>query len=536
MRASRRDGLASDSYYRGMRSFSLSLIGCVVLVAGCTPAPEALSGKVLIYGRGNDAVTLDPADAEDGESVKTITNVFDTLVTYDDNGTDLVPALAESWTQNESGTEWTFKLRQGVTFHDDTPFDADAVVFTFDRLINPDFPDRNGAAVPYRADYAVIEKVEAKGPYEVSFTLKRPSGIFLRKLAMFPAAIVSPGAVKEMKEGFKSNPVGTGPFVFGEWVPGERLSMLANPKHWRGAPKVDQVILKPILEPAARKRQLSGGEIHMADELSIPVRKQVREDKNLKLDTCPGMNTAYIAMNNERPPFNDPRARRAIAHAIDKEAIARSAYEGEGQIATTLVPKAMWGHHDGIQNYTYDPEKAKALLKEAGIAPGTKVKFFAMRNSRPYMPSPEQVTAIVTQQLKEIGLDPVVHSPDWGNYLNQVGNGEHDICLMGWQTDNADPDNFLFALLDKENAIPPKAHNLSFYKSEPVHELLIAAQGETDQAKRLELYKKAQEIIHEDCPIVPLMHLDLAVGKRLNVEGYKLHPTGLVILRNTELK
>jgi peptide/nickel transport system substrate-binding protein len=299
---------------------------------------------------------------------------------------------------------------------------------------------------------------------------------------------------------------------------------------------VSGVIFKPIFEPAARRRQLLSGEIHMADELSIPVRKQIKEDAGLVLETAPGMNTAYLAMNNDRPLFKDRRVRQAIAHAIDKEAIARSAYEGEGTIATTLVPKAMWGHHPTLTSYSYDPEKSRGLLKEAGVAQGTKVIFYAMRNSRPYLPSPEQVTAIITQQLKEIGLDPVVQSPDWASYLDQVGNGEHDICLMGWQTDNADPDNFLYALLDKENATPPKAHNLSFYRSEEVHALLVKGQGETDQSARLEFYLKAQEIIHEDCPMVPLMHLDLAVAKTKNVVGYKLHPTGLVMLRTTVLE
>ncbi len=457
------------------------------------------SDSILIYGRGQDAVTLDPADAEDGESVKILTNVFDTLVHYDENGTDIVPALAEKWEVSADGKLWKFSLREGVRFHDGTPFDADSVAFTFGRLIDPKSPHRYGAANPYRADYAVIERVEVINPSEVVFHLRQPSGVFLRKLAMFPASMVSPRALAESKESFRTQPVGTGPFRFVEWLPKERLTLAAFTEHWRGSPKVSEVIFKPIFEPAARRRQLLSGEIHMADELSIPVRKQIKEDAGLVLETAPGMNTAYLAMNNDRPLFKDLRVRQAIAHAIDKEAIARSAYEGEGTIATTLVPKAMWGHHPKIENYPFDPEKSRSLLKEAGVLPGTKIIFYAMRNSRPYLPSPEQVTAIIAQQLKEIGFDPVVQSPDWSSYLDQVGNGEHDICLMGWQTDNADPDNFLYALLDKENAVPPKAHNLSFYRSDQVHELLVKGQQETDQSVRLELYLKAQEIIHRDC-------------------------------------
>jgi peptide/nickel transport system substrate-binding protein len=511
------------------------LIALTFLGACSAPAPE-LGGNVLIYGRGSDAVTLDPADAEDGESVKVITNIFDTLVFYSDDGTDLVPALATSWATSNDGKTWTLQLREGVTFHDGSAMDAAAVAFTFDRLIDPKNEHRYGAAVPYRADYAFIERVEATGTLEVTFHLRSPSGIFLRKLAMFPASIVSPAAVKEKKDRFKDEPIGTGAFAFREWLPGERFTMSANAFHWRGKPALEEVIFKPILEPAARRRQLVSGEIHMADELSIPVRQQLRKDGGVVVDDSPGMNTAYLAMNNSRPPFDDVRVRRAIAHAIDKSAIARSAYEGEGQIATTLIPRAMWGRHEGVEDYPYDPGRARELLAEAGIAPGMKIKFFAMRNSRPYMPSPEQVTAIVLEQLRQVGFDPQVFSPDWAQYLDQVGNGEHDVCLMGWQTDNADPDNFLHALLDKENAHPPKAHNLSFYMSDAVHDLLLEGQRETDQSRRLEIYLKAQEIIHGDCPMVPLMHLDLAVGRRENVVGYRLHPTGLVILRGTSLR
>lgn len=504
--------------------------------SACTPTPVGDPSRTLIYGRGDDSVTLDPADAEDGESVKIITNVFDTLVHYADDSAQLVPALATEWSVSEDGRRWSFKLREGVEFHDGSVFDADAVVFTFNRLIDPNCADRADAAVPYRADYSVIERVEAAGPREVVFHLKRPSGVFLRLAAMFPASIVSPKAVRELGRDVKKHPVGTGAFRFQEWRGKEYVTIVAHESHWRGRPKLDQVIFKPILEPAARRRQLAGGEIHMADELSIPVRQQIRSDSSLVLQTCPGMNTAYLAMNNDHKPFDDPRVRRAIAHAIDKEAIARSAYENEGTIATTLIPKAMWGHHVGIVDYPHDPAKAKELLREAGVEPGTKIKFMAMRNGRPYMPSPDQAAAIVTQSLREIGFDPVVHSPDWSQYLDQVGRGEHDICLFGWITDTADPDNFLYALLDKDNAVLPKAHNVCFYRSEPVHELLIQAQQETKQEKRAELYLKAQEIIHQDCPMVPLMHLDLATGLRPEVEGYRVHPTGLVILRNTSLK
>lgn len=510
-----------------------------ILLAGCGSAPipgETDQPGVLIYASGADATTLDPADAEDGESAKVLVNVFDTLVTYPLDSADLVPGLATEWSESPDRLAWTFKLREGVKFHDGTPFNADAVVFSMNRLIDPTNPHRYGAKLPYGSDFQVIESVTAQGPYAVVFKLKRPSGVLLRNLAMFVAGIVSPTAVQADKENCKIHPVGTGPFQFDSWLPGEKLSIVANPDHWQGPPGVRQVIFKPIAEPAARLRQLKTGEIDMADGLSIPVREQIKADPGLKLLTSGGMNIGYLGMNTSRPPFDNPLVRKAVAHAIDKAAILASAYDNAGNVATTPIPRNLWGFDPDVPDYPYDPGKAKELLAEAGVKPGTKIQFWAMRNSRPYMPAPEKIAAMVQQQLRDIGLEPEILSPPWSQYLDQVGNGEHQMCLMGWSTDNADPNNFLYNLLDKDHAVPPNANNNCFYKSDPLHEILIAAQEESDQAKRADLYRQAQRIIHEDCPMVPLVSLEMAAGVRKHVTNYQVHPTGIVMLRAVKLE
>lgn len=507
-----------------------SLAGC-----GAPAGSDSTAESVLIYASGADATTLDPADAEDGESVKVIVNVFDTLLTYADDSADLVPGLATKWSESPDRLEWTFELRDGVQFHDGTPFNAEAVVFTLGRLIDPNHPHRHDAKLPLGSDYQVIETVEATDPRTVLVRLKHPSGVLLRNLAMFPSSIVSPTAVQKEGENFKIRPVGTGPFHFQEWIANEKLVLGKNPDYWRGPVAVEQIIFKPIAEPAARLRQLETGEIDMADGLSIPVREEIRSNPHLRLATSPGMNIGYFAMNMDHPPFGDARVRRAIAHAIDKRAILASAYDNAGQITSTPLPPTLWGADPEIADYPFDPGRARELLKEAGVAPGTKIGFWAMRNSRPYMPTPEKVAAVIQQQLREVGLEPVIQSPPWSQYLSQTGNGEHDVCLMGWSTDNADPDNFLYTLLDKDNASPPNANNLSFYRSEPLHDLLIRAQRESDQAKRIQLYKEAQRIIREDCPMIPLVSLEMATGLGPRVKEYELHPTGIVFLRNVSM-
>lgn len=509
---------------------------CGVIGCGGSQSTTSSADKVLIYGRGADSVSLDPADASDGESFKVIENIFDTLVTYADNSADLVPCLATKWEQSDNRLEWIFTLREGVKFHDGTDLDADAVAFSFQRVLDPKHPDRYGIKAPFGVDFAVIDDIVVNDKRTVAFKLKRPSGIFVRNLAMSAAGIVSPAAVRKSKEKFRVEPVGTGPFRFSQWVPGEKLEIVANPDHWRGRPGVNRVIFKPIADNAARLLELQTGKIDLADELSIPSREQIRSDPNLKLLSRPGMNVGYLSLNCSRPPFDNPKVRRAIAHAIQKKDILTSALENQGQVATTPMPRTLWGHHSELRDYAYDPDKARQLLKEAGIPEGKKIQFWAMHDSRPYMPLPDRVAAIIQQQLRQVGLEPVIQSPPWAQYLDQTGKGEHEMCLLGWSTDNADPDNFLYALLDKDNAVPPDARNISFYKSEPLHKLLIDAQEETDQTKRIVLYKKAQEMIHDDCPMIPLTHVDVAAGLRKGVVGYELHPVGIIRLRLARLE
>ena len=513
----------------------LLLAGCGVPDAATDAGPKA-GESVLVYGRGNDATSLDPGDAEDGESNKVIINVFDTLIGYDDETVELAPGLATEWSANDDNTVWTFKLRDGVKFHNGEPFTSAAVRFTFERMTDPEHPGRFGIKAPYATDFQVIERIETPDELTAVFHLAKPSVILPRNVAMFSASIVSPKAVMESRDRFKVRPVGTGPFRFVSWEQGQKVTIAANDDHWAGRPAVDRVIFRPILEPAARLRQLQTGELDMADELSVPVRQQIRADEDLELLTSEGLNTAYLTFNTERAPFDDPAVRRAVALAIDKQSIIDKAYEGEAEPAVNLVPKAMWGHADDLADRSYDLAEAKRQLAATGIDPGkTELTFYVIPNPRPYMPSPALVGAIVQESLKELGFGVNIVSPPWGQYLDQTGQGEHHLSLQGWQTDNADPDNFLYPLLDPDNAVPPSASNRSFWKNQRFHELVTQAQSESDRGVREDLYRQAQELVMQEAPIVPLAHLNLATGVRPRVHDYVVHPTGNVYLRQVTL-
>ena len=189
------------------------------------------------------------------------------------------------------------------------------------------------------------------------------------------------------------------------------------------------------------------------------------------------------------------------------------------------MPPTLWGYNDDIKDYTYDPAKAIALLKEAGLEKGFDTELWAMPVPRPYMPDGRKVAEAIQGDLKKVGINAKIVSYDWGTYLKKTSNGEHDMALMGWTGDIGDPDNFLYVLLDKDNAVKP-AQNISFYKSDKLHEVLTKAQVETDHKKRIELYRQAQQIIHDDAPMVPLAHSTVVVPVQQAVSGFVMDPTG----------
>ncbi len=520
--------------------FSLLLIGAIcTTMLGCNGGQGGsvsigATTNTVIYGRGEDAATLDPINTDVGESVKVMVNLFDTLVTYHDETTELVPSLATEWSTSEDGRTWTFKLREKVKFHDGTPFNADAVVFSFERIILDEHPQLYDIARPYRPAFTMIERVTATAPLEVQFTLKEPSAVFLGNLAMFPASIVCPTALKELGQKFGDNPVGTGPFKFEKWSRYERLVLAANDDHWRGRPEVDRVIFVPVSERATRVEKIRRGEIDIADNLAPDEVDELIKDPNVVSQGQPGMNVGYLTMQTERPPLNNAKVRTAIGHAISKADLIELAYSGQAQPAVNMVPTTMWGHNDDIQDRPYDPEKAREMLEQAaaedGFAVPVSLTLAVMSDERPYMQKPNQVASYIKDALKPIGILVTVEPRKANEHFELLQKGDYDLGLGGWSSDNTDPDNFLYTLLDLDN-ISDHGNNLSKYRNEELHELLINGQREMDQEKRETLYHQAQEIIFRDAPVIPLVHTNVRIVLRKELKGYKLHPTSLVRLR-----
>ncbi|WLR51267.1 ABC transporter substrate-binding protein [Bacillus tianshenii] len=532
-----------------MLLLSVALVGCSSKESGGEsqePAEnkdneEASGGeKVLVFGRGGDSVGLDPITVTDGESFKVTKQIFDTLIDYGEQDTTIQPGLATEWKVSEDGLKYTLTLREGVKFHDGTDFNADAVVANFERWMNGSaekFPYYVSMFGGFKGDEGhVIQDVKAVDPTTVEFTLKRPQAPFLKNLAMVPFGIASPTAFEKDGDKFTENPVGTGPFKFVEWKRNDRIIVEKNEEYWMdGYPKLDRVIYQAIPDNSARLNALVTGEVDIVDGLNPSDNETIKSNEDLQEFLRPSMNVGYLGLTMKDPnsPLANKKVRQALNHAVDKQGIIDAFYSGLAEPAKNPMPPSIQGYNDEIEPYEYDLDKAKSLLAEAGYPDGFKMELWAMPVPRPYMPDGRKTAEVMQASFAQIGVEAEIVSYEWATYLEKARNGEADAFLLGWTGDNGDADNFLYALLDKD-AIG--SNNYSYYSSDELHDVLIEAQSNPDPEKRKELYKKAQEIIHEDAPWVPIVHSTPLLAGKSNVEGFVPHPTGTDKLTKVDLK
>ena len=477
---------------------------------------QSESENTLIFGRGGDSITLDPAHIEDGESAKVCDMIYDTLVQYRENTTDLEPALAESWTRSADGLTWTFHLRQGVQFHDGTPFNADAVVFSLTRpqMVFRDFHEQ------------FISQIVALDPLTVQIQLKTAYAPFISTLAGTSFSIVSPVAVQTLGE----NPVGTGPFKFVRWDKNDKIVLSANDTYWAGKPALDQLIFRSIPDNAMRLTELQAGNIHVMEFPNPDEIPLIQGDPQLEILRQPSLNTGYLAMNMEKPPFDNLKVRLAINHAINKAEIVEHFYQGLAVPAKSPIPPTLWSYDDSIEDYVYDPELARQLLAEAGYPDGFQTTLWALPVPRPYIPDGMALATAIESDLQNVGINANIVTYDWATYLEKTANGEHEMAMLGWIAGVADPDIFFYPLLSIPNAEKP-AYNISFYRNEEMQEILDSARMRTDQEVRIQLYQQAQAIFHTDAPWVPLAHAQRILVIHRDVKNLKLSPLGWKYIR-----
>jgi peptide/nickel transport system substrate-binding protein len=486
----------------------------------------------LVIGRATDATDLDPALPTDNESAEVIEQIFDTLIHFRP-GTNMVePGLAVSWTPEDSGRAWVFELRKGVRFHDGTPLDADAVVFSLERQRDTGHPYHRSDFTYWKSYFANVLAVEKVDQHRVRIRIERAYAPFLPNMAIFSVGIVSPAAVARYGDDFSRHPVGTGPFRFASWDKG-RIVLERNDAYWDGTPRLRRLVFQTIPDHRQRLVALESGALDIAHGIRPEEIQFVELHPRLRLRFAKANSVTYLALNNAYPPFDDVRVRQAVNHAINKEPIVKVLWQGMAEVAESPLPRTQWGHYVvRDQPYRYDPARARELLDQAraegSFDPRRVYTLHVPSTPRPYLPNPEKLGRAIQANLRDIGVHTELVIQPFADHVAALKWGEHDLGLYGWVGDNGDPDNFLYLLLDKDNTRLGQATNVAFFRDPEVSGLLSYAQETDSQVERAALYARAQAIIHEQAPWVPLAHSKLMLATRQDIQGIVMGPSGFI--------
>jgi peptide/nickel transport system substrate-binding protein len=488
------------------RSWLVFVLVFVLAVAGVTTA----MAQTLTVAQGADPVTLDPHGQNDQPSARVRAQIFETLVSHG-YSLEIVPGLAKSWEQIDEVT-WEFKLQENVKFHNGDPFTAADVKYSFERI----------KTLPSPAAFLVevVEAVEVVDDYTVRMKLEYPFAPILAHLAHPSNAIVNQRSVEEAGDNFGSQvAIGTGPFMFKEWVSGSHVELVRNPNYWAEPAKVERLIIRGIPENTVRAIELETGGADIVYNIDPTDELRLTGAPGIKLDKYQTLSTSYVGFNVQQAPFDNLLVRQAINYALDVEAVAEFIYTGQAAQISGPLPPLVWGSRTDLAGYEYNPEKAKELLAQAGYPNGFKTTIWTNDN-----PLRMQIAEMFQANLAEVGVDVEVQIIPWATYLADTAAGKHDMFILGWVTVTADPDYGLYALFHSSQF--GDAGNRSFYANERVDELLDLGRREADPDKRLAIYAEAQELIVEEAPWAFLIATSEVNGMQENVEGFVPHPAG----------
>ena len=507
-------------------ALALAMVMVFALFAGCKktdPAPggdnkptddnkgtdKPSGGKErtdIIIGSASDVVSPDPHNQNDTTSARAIHMMFDTLATMDGNG-EYHPMLAESWEQ-PSDTEYIFKLRKDVKFHNGVDMKASDVKFSIERCM---------ASAKTKQATDSIDKVEVIDDYTVKITTKYPFAPFFNKVAASTKCAILPEEyTKQQGENFQKAPVGTGPMKFKSWSPNNEFVVERNDNYWNGTPKTTSITIRVIPEATSLTIALENGEVDFVESVIAVDAKRVKENPNLKtVDQVQGAVT-YLGMNYLQKPFDDLRIRKAIAYAIDRQTIIDVVLEGYGEILNSVFPPMMPSFDPTLEGYDYDLDKAKALLAEAGYADGVGLTLELATSGD----ERNRIAQLIQNDLSKIGITVDINLLEWSAYLEYVGGKDHKMWILGWS--NAyDPDGNMFDVFHKDR---PSTTNRSHYKNDEVSALIEQARQELDWNKREAMYKDLQKRIMADPVWIPLFAKTGIIGMNKGMEGVELEP------------
>jgi len=494
---------------------------------------QGIGPDTLVIGMEAEISSFDPAVMTGTSTFRPVSSMFDMLTNLWDETTEIQPDLAESWEIAPDATSVTMKLRPGVKFHDGTDLNADAVVFSFERMLNPNSPDYHGPYAFPAFFFPSYKTSTAVDPLTVRFDLTQPDATFFSALVWNTGAIVSPTAAKAAGKDFQAAPVGAGPFKFVSWEKDVLTTMEAFPDYWKGAPTLKTLLWKPIVEEAARFNQLLSGEVDFIVSLYPQFVPVIESNPDLQLIQGPSLHTWWCYLNMHFEPFKDLKVRQAMNHAIDRQSLITNVLQGTAIESNSWSWPDTWSFADDVTTYEYDPEKAKALLAEAGYANGFDLPYIVPASGSG-MVAPKEIATAMQADLAKVGVNVQIETLEWISYIAAVGTGLDDIngkqfgmCQMSWMNPVADPGLYVeYVSAGQGDAL---GLNLSYYANEEYNKLLADARVSGDQEERAELYKQAQRIFADDAPWLFMFHSNFVTAARRNVEGIILSPNQNVL-------
>ncbi len=515
-------------------------------LAACGPTPaDTIFTKGLIYCSEGSPSSFNPQLITDGTTTDATTQqLYNRLINFDNDNLERIPGLAKSWHVTRNGKMITFYLRKDVSFHQTDYFtptrkmNADDVIFSFNRLIDPTDPfyqvvDGNFPFFKSINFAELVDEIEKIDDYTVRFKISHPDSTFLSNLATPFAVILSKEYSEQLMaadtlQNIDNLPIGTGPFKFKEYRNNAIIRYSKHPEYWRQDVAIEQLIFNITPNKTNRLTKLF---THECDVISYPIAQQeIRSRDDLMIDEVTAFNVAFFAFNTQVAPFDNPSVRKAIAHAINKEAIIKSVYYGQAEAADSMLPRLSWAYSNKISSIPYSIKMAKQLLADAGLGDGFSFDIWAPSVQRSYNPNSLKMAKLIKADLAEVGIDANIISYEWTTFLRKIEKGEHQSVLIGWNADHPDPDNFFSPLLSC--SAMATGRNRAFWCNQQFDQLLAKSLLTNDLTERFNFYHAAQQILVDQVPLIPIAHSKRSLAKLKNVKGDILPPFGGVSFEN----